>query len=108
MIETLFDLPTPAQRVARVEFVRRSLWQLRADDGEESVDDLPLSGSSTTWLGRMRAALVDEQVSQASFRDLLRAFGDYLLTLTPRDAGELNRRVREFDQTKQAILEVCR
>jgi hypothetical protein len=98
---TLLDLPTTAARVERIEYVRRGLWAL----AEERVDDLPLSGPSTVWLERMRAALVDPDVTQASLRELQRAFGDFLMTLSPLDAGELNRRVREFDETKWAIVE---
>jgi hypothetical protein len=109
MIKTLADIPTPAERVERIEYVRRCLWEIAvAEDGLEPIEDLPLSEQSTTWLVRMRQALVDESVSQDSFTELQRAFGGYLMTLPPLDAGELNRRVREFDDVKHAIIEATK
>jgi hypothetical protein len=109
VIKTLADLPTPAERVQRVEFVRRAMWKSCIEEGAlPAIEDLPLSEASTTWLVRMRQALCDGSVSQESFRELQRAFGGYLQTLSPEDAGELNRRVREFDQVKHLIIEATR
>lgn len=104
MSETLLDVPR-AQRVQRVEYVRKRLWELAAEAGDETIEDLPLTEPMQTWLERVQAALVDETVTKASLRDLERAFGDYLLTLPSREAGELYRRVWEFDETKWAIVE---
>ena len=98
---TLLGLPTTAARVEQIEYVRRGLWALL----KRGSTIFRSQGPRTVWLERMRAALVDPGVSQASLRELQRAFGAFLLTLSPLDAGELNRRVREFDQTKRAIVE---
>jgi hypothetical protein len=103
MIKTLADIPTPAGRVRRIEFVRETL----REDGAEIAPDLPLSSPSAIWLERIQAALVDETVSKASFAEIKNAFLAYLMTLSALEAEELYRRVREFDLLKLAVIEAC-
>ena len=98
---------SPAQRVEEVERIRRGIHELRVANGGEVVDDLPLTEPSTTWLVRMRQALVNEDVTQAGFNELADVFAaGYRATLSLEEASELNRRVREFDTTKQAVCEI--
>src|SRR5262245_4147650 len=106
--ETLLEIPTVAERVRSIEYVRVGIWKLVAEEGGETVDDLELTEPMQTWLDRMRAALVDESVSQASFGELRAAFDEYRRTLKPREAGELHRRVQEFDECKLAIVKATR
>ena len=99
------DVTSPASRGGRAH----PPGHPRAACGErwpEVVDDLPLSEPSTTWLVRMRQALVDLDVTQAGFNELADVFAGYRVTLSLEEASELNRRVQEFDTTKQAICEI--
>ncbi len=97
---------SPAQRVEEVERIRQGIHELRVEDGGEVVDDLPLSEPSTTWLVRMRQALVDEDVTQDGFNELAGVFAGYRATLSLEEASELTRRIYEFDEAKQAVCKI--
>jgi len=102
--QRLVALGSPARRVELVERIRVSLRERAEREGQELEPDLPLSGPSEVWLKRMRAALLDLDVSQNALDELKQVFARYREGLGPEESAELERRVREFDEVKRMIL----
>ncbi len=95
MSAAIFLELTQDERIERIEAIRRYIHELMAEKGEDSDPDLPLSEASTTWLVRMRQALVDESVSQDAFNELANVFAAYRATLSIDEGTELTRRLMD-------------
>jgi hypothetical protein len=105
----LRELSSPAERVEAVESVYADIRELALEDGREwgSNSDEGLSEPSVTWMGRMRASLVDSSVTQSSFDELNEAFFTYLESLPLEEAKDLQRRLSRFVFVRDKLMELA-
>ena len=92
---------TRSRRIDLVEYVCRGL---RRRAGIEEPTGVTLSSSSEVWLERMHSALASSDCSQTSFNELAAAYEGYLTTVPEEESAELQRRVREFIEVRDAIV----
>jgi hypothetical protein len=92
-----FARMTPSHRAFAIETVRRKLYELSAKAGHSLAEDSPLSTSTAAWLRRLETALVDQDCSSLSYRQMDdAAFG----SIPAAEADELRRRLDEFVQLR--------
>jgi hypothetical protein len=90
---------SPADRAFDVEQVRRALIELSVEVGHPIAEDRELSTATEAWLRRLRAALVDQACSSASYEEMDAA----AFAAVPEDeAHELRRRLDEFAAVRDA------
>jgi hypothetical protein len=98
---TPFTKMSRSRRIDLVEYVRTGL---RRRAGLEEPSELTLSSHSEIWLERMHSALASSDCSQTSFDELAVAYEHYLATVPEEESAELQRRVREFIEVRDAIV----
>src|SRR5215208_2080412 len=95
----VFARLSPAARAFDVEQVRRALIELSAEIGNPCSEDKELSTTTEAWLRRLRAALVDQDCSSSSYKEMDAA----AFAAVPEDeAGELRHRLDEFAEIRDA------